>query len=280
MKNTLYILIAVTSIVFSACTAAKVGVPTQFASQADHMKVKGVNGFTINQSLTFGNYITGEMKRGWDFSGKWQASKISFKPEDQLFKFFNINRDDISVKESNKFQFTVRDEKLIADVFAFEESKEKGIIYKTNSPLGEVEQRNSLDYSFSAAIVPYNFDTKKPWKLIISSKYDRKKDTARRIGDLPYAEEVGYATDGVETISILPLRIDNVTTKNGKQTNVLGPAMLSGYELRIGDGVIGIVDILEPSIWMYKDLDKPTKMIVAAIGSSILLKRKQDVNND
>jgi hypothetical protein len=257
-----------------------VGVPTRFADQADYMKVKGVNGFTVNQSLSFGNYITGEMKRGWDFSGKWQASNISFKPQDQLVKFFNINTDNVSIKERNKFQFAIRDEKLMADVFAIEESSEKGKVYKTNSALGEVSQRDRLDYSFSAAIIPYNFDSKKPWKMLMSSQYDRKKDTARRLTDLPAAREEGYATDGNETISIVPVRIDNVTTKSGKETKILGPAMLGGYELRIGDGVIAIVDILEPGIWMYKELDQPTRMIVAAIGSSILLKRKQDVNNE
>jgi hypothetical protein len=279
MRNILHSLTALSALFLFSCTAAKVGVPTQFASQADHMKVKGVNGFTINQSLNFGPYITGEMKRGWDFSGKWQASTISFRPEDQLYKFFNIDLDNKSVKESNRFQFAIRDGKLMADVFAFEQSVEKGRVLKT-SALGEVEQRNSLDYSFSAAIVPYNFNTKSPWKLEISSRYDRRKDTARGLMDLPYAEEVGYATDGADTISIRPLRIDNVTTKSGKNTNVLGPAMLSGYELRIDDGVIGVVDILEPSVWMYRELDQPAKIIVAAIGASILLKRKQDVNNE
>jgi hypothetical protein len=278
MKNMTFLTITLISFTLLACSSAKVGVPTRFADQADYMKVKGVNGFTVNQSLSFGNYITGEMKRGWDFSGKWQASNISFKPQDQLVKFFNINTDNVSIKERNKFQFAIRDEKLMADVFAIEESSEKGKVYKTNSALGEVSQRDRLDYSFSAAIIPYNFDSKKPWKMLMSSQYDRKKDTARRLTDLPAAKEEGYATDGNETISIVPVRIDNVTTKSGKETKILGPAMLGGYELRMGDGVIAIVDILEPGIWMYKELDQPTRMIVAAIGASILVKRKQDVN--
>lgn len=280
MKNMTFLTVTLFSFTLLACSSAKVGVPTRFAEQADYMKVKGVNGFTVNQSLSFGNYITGEMKRGWDFSGKWQASNISFKPQDQLVRFFNINTDNFSQKDRNKFQFAIRDEKLMADVFAFEESTESGKVYKTNNGLGEVTQRDRLDYSFSAVIVPYNFDSKKPWKMLMSSSYDRRKDTARRITDLPAANEEGYATDGHETISIVPVRIDQVTTKSGKQTNLLGPSMLGGYELRIDDGVIAVVDILDPSIWMYKELDKPTRMIVAAIGSSILLKRKQDVNNE
>lgn len=280
MKNILFLLTATASLLLASCTVAKVGVPTRFAEQADYLKVKGVNGFTFNQSLSFGNYITGEMKRGWDFSGKWQASNISFKPQDQLFKYFNINRDDVRVTDRNKFQYAVRDEKLMADVFAFEESKENSTLYKTNTPLGEIEQRNGLQYKFSAAIVPYNFDNKRPWQLLLTSDYDRRRDTARRLGDLPYAREAGYATDGTDTIGIRPLRIDQVTSKSGKQMKIWGPSMLSGYELYSGDGLLAVVDILHPAMWIYKDLDQPTKMIVACIGSSLLLKRKQDVNND
>jgi len=56
--------------------------------------------------------------------------------------------------------------------------------------------------------------------------------------------------------------------------------MLSGYELRIEDGVIGVIDILQPTVWMYKELDAPTKLVTAAIGATILLKRKQEVHNE
>ena len=277
-NTTLRILFA--TMLFASCTVAKVAVPDAFSSQAEELRVKGLQGFTFNQSLNFGPYITGEMKRGWDMSSKWQASQISFRPQDQLLRFFNIQTDNLRQTEKNKFQFAIRDGKLMADVFAFETFTERGKVYKSNSIFGEVSQTNYQHYDFSAAIVPYNYSHGQPWKLVMQSEYDRRKDTARNLLDQPYVNSTYYATDGKDSITIHPLYIKNVTTGSGKNTQLLGPPMLSGYELRIEDGVIGVIDILQPTVWMYKELDAPTKLVTAAIGATILLKRKQEVHNE
>ncbi|NCU04582.1 MAG: hypothetical protein GXC73_11400, partial [Chitinophagaceae bacterium] len=60
-----------------SCTAAKVSVPAGFSSQATNMKVKGLNGWMINQRLTFGEFTTSAVKRGWDFSSSFQYTKFS-----------------------------------------------------------------------------------------------------------------------------------------------------------------------------------------------------------
>ena len=51
-----------------SCTAAKVSVPSGFSAQATKMPVKGLNGWMVNQRLSFGNFSTSAIKRGWDFS--------------------------------------------------------------------------------------------------------------------------------------------------------------------------------------------------------------------
>ena len=38
-----------------SCTAVKVSVPEQFSNQASRMPVKGLNGWMVNQQLSFGN---------------------------------------------------------------------------------------------------------------------------------------------------------------------------------------------------------------------------------
>ncbi len=107
-----------------------------------------------------------------------------------------------------------------------------------------------------------------------------KKDTARGIFDRPYVEEEGYATNGKENIAIRPLRLEKLTTKNGKETKVLGGAILTGYELRWDDGVVAIIDILDNSIWFANNLDARDKIILSSISSAILLKRMQDVKKE
>ena len=112
------------------------------------------------------------------------------------------------------------------------------------------------------------------------NKYDIAKDTARKLFDKPYVEEEGYATNGKDNIAIRPLRIENVTTKSGKQTKVLGGKMLSGYELQWDGGVVAIIDILDNSLWIYNDLEPSEKFILSSIASAIMLKRIQDVEKD
>jgi len=114
-----------------------------------------------------------------------------------------------------------------------------------------------------------------PWQLVVYNTYDRAKDTARRLFDMPYVEEEGYATNGNETITLKPVRVASMTAKNGRQAQ-FPVKILSGYELRIDDGVIAIIDSLSNKLYVYKELDEPTRLIVASISSALLLRQLED----
>ena len=264
-----------------SCTAAKVSVPASFSSQATRMKVKGLNGWMINQRLSFGEFSTSSVKRGWDFSSSFQYTKFSLDPQTMLLRVFNIDTDVRNLKQRNKFQYTIQDGNLMAEVFATEKFSENQLVYKSNNPfLGQVNATQRYEYAFTAAILPLIAKENDPWSLVLMNKYDAGKDTARRIFDRPYVEEEGYATNGKENITIRPLRLEKLTTKSGKETKVLGGAILTGYELRWDDGVVAIIDILDNSIWFANNLDARDKIILSSISSAILLKRMQDIDKD
>ena len=268
-------------IALSSCTAAKLSVPETFSSQATKMPVKGLNGWQINQKLSFGNYTTSKIKRGWDFSSSVSYSKFFLRPEEALLKVFDINTDKNTNTQKNKFQYSIEDGNLVAEIYATEKFQEKQLVYRSNNPwIGNAVKTNKYEYAFSAAILPLTVKNDEPWSLVLVNKYDINKDTARRLFDRPYVEEEGYATNGKENIAIRPLRIENITTKSGKQTKILGGKMLSGYELQWDGGVVGIVDILDNSVWVVNDLEARDKLIVSSIASAILLKRMQDVEKD
>jgi len=268
-------------IALASCTAAKVSVPTQFSSQATKMQVKGLNGWQINQRLSFGNYNTSKIKRGWDFNSSFQYTKFRISPEEYILKVFNVDTYKGTNTQRNKFQYTLEDGNLVAEIYATEKFKEKELVYKSNNPwLGNASQTKSYEYAFAAAIVPLAVKNDQPWSLVLINKYDQAKDTARKLFDRPYVEEEGYATNGKENIAIRPLRIENVTTASGKNTKVFGGKMLSGYELRWDDGVVAIIDILDNSIWLANNLEASDKLILSSISSAILLKRMQDVEKD
>jgi hypothetical protein len=265
----------------TSCTSAKLSIPSTFSSQSTKMDVKGLNGWMINQKLTFGPYATSNIKRGWDFSSSLQWTKFGMSPEEMLLKVFHIDTDKRNLNQRNKFRYTLEDGKNITEIYATEKFTEKQLVYKSNNPyIGNVSQTNRYEYAFTAAILPLTGSAKEPWSLVLINRYDRANDTARKLFDRPYVEEEGYATNGKETINVRPLRIDNVTTKSGKDTKVFGGKYLSGYELQWDGGVVGIIDILDNSVWLYNDMEASEKIILSSVASAILLKRMQDVQKD
>jgi hypothetical protein len=268
-------------ITMASCTAVKLSVPTQFSSQATKMPVKGINGWQVNQKLSFGNYHTSKVKRGWDFTSSLQYTKFRIRPEEALIKVFDINTDHNVNTQRNQFQYTIEDGNLVAEVYATEKFKEKQLVYKSNNPyIGNASKTNRYEYAFTAAIVPLSVKNDEPWSLVLVNKYDIANDTARKLFGRPYVEEEGYATNGIENIAIRPLRIDQVTTKNGKNTKVFGGKMLAGYELQWDRGVVAIIDILDHAVWFENSLEAEDRLVLSSISSAILLKRMQDVEKD
>ncbi|MBO9682430.1 MAG: hypothetical protein J7502_07165 [Flavisolibacter sp.] len=272
--------IFIAALLLTSCTAAKLSIPEAFQKQSTKYAVKGLNGWMINQKLSFGPYQTSSIKRGWDFTSSVQYTKFRISPEEALLKVFDVDTDKRNLNQKNKFQYTLEEGNQIAEIYATEKFSEKQLVYKSNNPyIGSASKTNKYEYAFTAAILPLTAKEKDPWSLVMINKYDIAKDTARRLFDKPYVEE-GYATNGKENIAIRPLRIENVTTKSGKQTKVFGGKLLSGYELQWDGGVVAIIDILNNSIWIYNDLESQDKFLLSSIASAILLKRMQDVEKD
>jgi hypothetical protein len=268
-------------VLLTSCTAMRLSVPERFSAQATKMPVQGLNGWQINQKLHFGSYHTSSIKRGWDFTASVQYTKFRLNPEEYIAKVFDITTFKNSNYQRNRFQYTLQDGGLEAEIYATEKFEEKQLVYKSNNPyIGNASKTNQYKYAFSAVIVPLTEKGAEPWSLVLVNKYDIAKDQDRGVFDRPYVEEEGYATNGKDNIAIRPLRIDNVTTKSGKETKVFGGKLLAGYEIQWDGGVVGIIDILDNNIWIANDLEPAEKLVVASVSSAILLKRMQDVEKD
>jgi hypothetical protein len=245
------------------------------------MPVKGLNGWQINQKLSFGDYTTSAIKRGWDFTASIHYTKFSLRPEEFILKVFDINTEKNINIQKNKFHYTMEAGNLMSEIFAIEKFNEKQLVYKSNNPwIGNASKTNRYEYAFTAAILPLNVKSNDPWSLVLINKYDIAIDTARKPFDKPYIEEEGYATNGKENIAIRSLRTDEVTNSKGEQTKVWGGKILTGYELQKDGRVITIIDLLGNEIWIHNNLEPQSKLIVASISSAILLKRMQDVEKD
>ena len=260
-----------------ACTTAKVPVSSEFSSNASRLPVKGLNGWQENQKLEFGSFVTSKIRRGWDFSSSLQYTKFRISPEEAILRVFDISTDKYSGKEKRNLQYSVYDNELGTDIYATEKFNEKQLVYKSNNPwIGDASKTRQYEYAFTAAIVPVGMEQKETWSLVLINKYDIKNDTAKKLFDRPYVEEEGYATNGKDNIAIRPLRLDKVSTSSGKEQKVLGGNMLSGYELSRSNEVIAIVDILDNSIWISNSIQREDKLIVASVGSAMMLRKVKE----
>lgn len=270
--------IILVSSLFTSCTTARLTVPEAFQKQAAHYSIKGLNGWMVNQKLSFGPYHTSTIKRGWDFINSVQYSKFHLSPEETLLKVFDINTDNYAHNQQNKFQYTLEEGDQLAEIYATEKFSEKQLVYKTNNPyIGSTVNTIRYEYAFTAAIVPLTTKEKDPWSLVLINRYNSAKDTARKLFDKPYVEEEGYATNGKENLAIRPLRVESVSSKSGKAIKMLGGQRLSGYELQWNGRAVAIIDLLDTSIWGHNDLEPSEKLIVSSIASAMVLKRMQDV---
>lgn len=267
-------------IIAMACSTAKVPVTNDFSSRATRIHVKGLNGWQVNQQLSLGNYSTSAIRRGWDFGSSLQYTKFRMRPEEAILQVFNIGTDKYSSKERRNLQYSLYDGNLATDVYATEKFSEKQLIYKSNNPwIGDASKTTRYDYAFTAAIVPLGMSQKATWSLVLVNRYDAKNDTARKLFDRPYVEEEGYATNGEQHIAIRPLRLNKVATSRKQEQKLLTP-ILSGYELLVDQHVIGLIDILDSSIWLENSLNKEQKVIIASIGTAMLLRKdKTDLDD-
>lgn len=264
-----------------SCTSVKIPVSDSFSGKATRYAVKGLNGWMFNQKLTIGPYQTSSVKRGWDFIASIQYSKFRLRPEEYILRVLHIDVNHNNLKQKNKFQYAIEDGHLLAEVYATEKFSEKQLHYKSNNPwIGSASKTKKYEYAFTAVIIPVSATQQLPWSVVLINRYDISKDTARGLLDRSYVEEEGYATNGIQTISINPIRSDKLATSDGKNKKVFGSPVLSGYELRINNEVVALIDLLDSSYWLYNDLQPAEKLICTSITSSIFLKRMQDVEKD
>jgi len=270
----LFILFAV------ACSTAKAPVANDFIARATRLRVKGLNGWQVKQQLTLGNYSTSPIRRGWDFGSSLQYTKFRMRPEEAILQVFNIGTENHSLKEKRNLQYSLYDGNMATDIYATEKFSEKQLIYKSNNPwIGDASKTSRYDYAFTAAIVPLGMRQKATWSLVLVNRYDARNDTARKLFDRPYVEEEGYATNGSQRVAIRPLRSDKIVTSRKQEQKLLKP-VLAGYELQVDQQVIGLVDLLDNSIWLANSLDKEQRVIIASIGTAMLLRKDKTELDD
>ncbi|ACU63774.1 hypothetical protein Cpin_6370 [Chitinophaga pinensis DSM 2588] len=267
------ILLAVTV----SCSTTKLAVPDQFSSVSTRYPVKGAQGWMVNQHLSFGDYSTSRIKRGWHIKSSVRYNNVWIPAPEVLGNIFGAEMMEEGKHEKAKIRYTLTNTHNSAEIFGSEFYDSHDVVLNAGRiPVigGEYSTLLNSSYIYTAAIVPNDTSGTGLWSLLMARNYDIRKDTSHRIFDAPYVEEEGYATNGRDTVKIRTLNLNTFMNKNGKVSNtLLGARILSGYELSTEDGVVGIIDSMDKAIWLYNDQEEKLKFILSAMGTAILLKQ-------
>jgi hypothetical protein len=248
-------------------------VPDSFQSQAVHLPVKGSKGSGFHQKISFGTYFSEDIKRGWGSTSSTFDRSSFFSLEQIVLQLFQMQKNEFTTKEKNKYNYSLHQGSLVSRIFAEEQTLTQST--KVRLPnLKEVNRANQQRYQFAAAIILEGFSKREDWfmQLFYDQKIEGGGIASFIKNGLP--REKGFISYQKDTIVIHPVFLRKVVGNNGKITSMPFD-VVGGYEFRIGDGVVGIVDAIKDAVWLYKDMSESTKMVIASAASALLLRREK-----
>lgn len=252
----------------ASCAPMKLQVPERFAEQATRLHVKGLK----SRNLSFENYTSSNVKRGWNPGRSKDDITASAPQEEDVEKRLALNKPGMRDKTGNKFHFTLNDGKISTVVFFKEAAIRKQEGQGLRGPREmSLSRPSDHQYNLSAIIRELETTDTSIWKMMMHTWYDHMHDSVSGMFELPFTDEERYLTNGKETFAIRAIRVKSVVS--GNKSGEFPIKMLSGFEFRIDDGVVAIVDIKSDDIWIYKELDDKTKLIIASAASVILLRK-------
>jgi hypothetical protein len=257
---------------FSACSSSiKLSIPEAFKNEAEMFHVNG----SKKNKMDLGIYTTSKIKRkanltypGW---GRW------FILENLLLSNLGLQLNENVVKQKHSYSYTINNVNKQLTIHAKETSITKKMEYRLgngNNPF-TINQTQLYQYIFSAIIGVDTTSGGKNWELLLTNTMDFSKDVPGSLFPIIRPNEAGLVTNGTDTFFIKPLIIKEVERPNGKK-GWLPFKVLSGYELNGKDGVIGIIDLIQSNLWLYKELDENEKLVIAGITTAILARRVND----
>lgn len=228
-----------------SCAVAEANINPSLTNNTQAMPVKGMNWQGFNQKLTFGEFSTEKVKRGW-------ISSYSFP------FFVNFS----SAKQ--KMQFKLTDGTRHSEVFCLQR------LYSEELPTFNNTFNLPLTYRniYAGSIVCDN-KTDKIWEFVVQNPNQNeplKNGLSQKLE--------GFVRNGNERIEI-----EGITGyKNAK--GALQNLTITGYELRQHGKVIAATENFgRGRAWIMPSLDADTKFVVANVVAAILLRSQIELQD-
>ncbi len=230
------------AIVFAAtlisCKTSSIAVSENLMTNTTVMDVKGNAGLLINQKISFGDFHTSPIKRGWTNRTELSVLGIMHSKAQQPIEFTqfsenNLTADVVGASNYNSNMF---------DLF-------KGL----------EQYINSFDNSFYGVIMPKG---KTPvWKVLVQNN--------NRNSAVKSETDNGIAMDDVGN----KIQIKGTKTLSKKQF-LTDDTKTFGFELiREGEAIAAVSVVGNGKVWMKNTLTPEDKLIAASIASILIAKK-------
>ena len=246
MKNTPFnslsaggtlLLLAFLTAAFAACRTAEIPVTDTLASEATSYPVKGRQGFQIGQVLSFGDYHTSKVQRGWT-----KSYEIPF-----VVKFSGA-------REKLGFQ-QYGPGGRVADVALVSRFRETEF-----APLIEYFSLSVKNKNYYAGGIELS-GSKESWEFIVHN-VDGGGNSFKN-------NTVGYVRSKVDQ-----LQIDLVGIRELEGASPLLTMMdVYGYEFKLDGKTIGAVSTVNNGkVWLKNTLHPELKLVLASVSSGLMLR--------
>jgi hypothetical protein len=257
-------------------------VPEHIVSkQTEKINIKGVKGKGLPGSkrpLKFDHKFSGIFKDGWVVStgtyDKTPGGMFSAEAAKRsLLLNLGLNINDVTSKTSDKFQFTLSDSINTMHIICSQKQVDHSVNYKFKDKV-DFSLPETQSSNFSAVLLPDANSEKTEWHLILKYNLEMPGGSIAEMMREGTSAESGFLTNKSDTIFIEPLLIK---TNTGKVINNAGAdsfKIVGGYEFRMGDNTIGIVDLFNQSFSFFTETNKNYKMVIAAASTALLLRNR------
>lgn len=234
-KGKAFLLYTCISVSIFSCRTAELAVNENLRNDTDAYSVKGLQGWQIGQVISFGDFKTNKVKRGWT-SGYSIPFFVKFQGAKEKVSFSLSSADGKSADVAMVSKFKETEYEPVKEYFAV-----------------------SLRYKnyFAGAI---RLDNSEEWDFIVHDV-----DGASR--SLKQNSTIGFVRKGAIKIDITGIRSIEGASDFITQNQVYG------YEFQQNGKVIGAVStISQGKVWLKKHLDDETKLVLASVSSGLMLR--------
>lgn len=216
-------------------SAQTVKLPESLTDNAEILSVKGRYGKQFNQVITFGDFTTSKIKKGWTKTSSFTSGAKSVSKSSQKFSFTQFGPNNSEAEVACLGELSKADIEIIKNLFVV------GMDFK-NCFTGSIQMATDSV----------------PWEFIILDP-DAKPDTE---------SSKGFIRKGNEQL----IELFGITELEGKKIPKMLQTLI-GWEFRLNGQAIGVVSLYNKGAVVLKDgISEEHKMVIASLSTALLVR--------